>query len=338
MFYNEKNKFGLVFLYLKKSMRNTKNVEMMKKWMVILGIISTSLCKGQQLSLFSQYMLNGMLYNPAIVGSVKDSRITFTERRQWIGLKNGLNVSGVSFDTPLNYNRIGVGGVIIHQQFGEDRNIAANLVTSYKIIIGRGIMSFGLNLGIQRASIFYNNLEIYDLDDIVIQESSISMPEVGVGFYYLHDRYFLGSSVKQLSSGNQTSFTQEKHYYLMGGYRSSITDDCELRFSSLVKYVSGVPFQWDKTIHLYFKESVWCGVSHRNSLLMSFQAGVMLHKLVQKINKMISLGYSYDLGEGRLKQNHNGSHELVVNYRFRLPIKAKRIEKRKPIVSPKFFY
>jgi hypothetical protein len=54
---------------------------------VILGIFLLE-GKAQQVPLYSQYILNGFLINPAVAGSEGYTAVNLTAREQWIGFKN----------------------------------------------------------------------------------------------------------------------------------------------------------------------------------------------------------------------------------------------------------
>lgn len=50
----------------------------------------------QQLPLYSQYMMNSFLLNPAIAGSVDYFPVILTARRQWVGINNGPSTQAIS--------------------------------------------------------------------------------------------------------------------------------------------------------------------------------------------------------------------------------------------------
>ena len=51
----------------------------------------------QQVPLYSQYMLNGFLLNPAAAGSEGYTAVNLTAREQWIGLQNGPGTYALEF-------------------------------------------------------------------------------------------------------------------------------------------------------------------------------------------------------------------------------------------------
>ena len=58
----------------------------------------------QQVPLYSQYMMNGFLLNPAVAGSEGYTAINLTAREQWLGLKDAPKTHAVSGQTRILKN------------------------------------------------------------------------------------------------------------------------------------------------------------------------------------------------------------------------------------------
>jgi len=65
----------------------------------ILFLIFTSGIKAQQLPLYSQYMFNKFLINPAVAGSDGYTSFNLTAREQWIGIDNSPKTHSLSYQT-----------------------------------------------------------------------------------------------------------------------------------------------------------------------------------------------------------------------------------------------
>src|SRR4030066_64637 len=57
--------------------------------------------RGQQMPLYSQYMMNGYLINPAIAGSDGYTSFNLTAREQWLGFQNAPQTRSFSGQTRL---------------------------------------------------------------------------------------------------------------------------------------------------------------------------------------------------------------------------------------------
>jgi hypothetical protein len=90
--------------------------------------------KAQQLPLYSQYIMNGYLLNPAIAGHDGYTSFNMTARQQWLGFPNAPQTQSFSAQTrvlkrsfilkgrsvsnkrfiPSTNGRVGLGGFIYH--------------------------------------------------------------------------------------------------------------------------------------------------------------------------------------------------------------------------------
>ena len=70
----------------------------MKKILIVTAILLTvmSFSKAQQMPLYSQYMLNGFLLNPAMAGNVDYIPLRLTVRQQWVGITDAPSTQAIS--------------------------------------------------------------------------------------------------------------------------------------------------------------------------------------------------------------------------------------------------
>ncbi len=98
---------------------------------ILLVLCGTMISSAQQAPLYSQYMLNGFLLNPAVAGSEGYSALNLTAREQWLGFAGGPATYALSFQSRIarrshisrtssvrrrnNYNskngNVGLGGI-----------------------------------------------------------------------------------------------------------------------------------------------------------------------------------------------------------------------------------
>ena len=119
----------------------------------------------QQLPVYSQYMMNKFLINPAVAGSEGYTAINLTAREQWIGLKDSPKTHALSFHTrllPDSYinkinpvrrkrmqasrdSKVGLGGYIFNDRTGLVNRTGLRFTYAYHIKIKEGQLSFGLS-------------------------------------------------------------------------------------------------------------------------------------------------------------------------------------------------
>jgi len=120
----------------------------------------------QQVPLYSQYMLNGFLLNPAIAGSEGYTAVNLTAREQWIGMEHAPGTYALSFQTRLmkkshisrgasvrrrkssgsRGGNVGLGGYLFNDRNGAVDRIGFKGTYAYHIGFRHSQLSFGLSL------------------------------------------------------------------------------------------------------------------------------------------------------------------------------------------------
>jgi len=102
---------------------------------------------GQQDALFSQYMFNQLIINPAYSGSRDVLTATLVHRDQWTGIEGAPKTSTFSVHTPLRNERVALGLYIYNDQLGPVKDLGVMANYAYRIRVGQGRLSFGLQGG-----------------------------------------------------------------------------------------------------------------------------------------------------------------------------------------------
>jgi len=77
-------------------------VKNVNKYLVLaLLLLGVSSLKAQQLPIYSQYLLNGFMVNPAMAGYDGYTTINATSRQQWMGFKEAPQTYSASWQTRL---------------------------------------------------------------------------------------------------------------------------------------------------------------------------------------------------------------------------------------------
>src|SRR5688572_16395144 len=92
----------------------------MKKGMIIMiCLLSGGFVSAQQQTLFSNYLLNPYLYNPAYAGTVEGNQFTIGYRNQWVGFDGAPKTYMVSgFGNLKKKPKMVVGGQITTERIG----------------------------------------------------------------------------------------------------------------------------------------------------------------------------------------------------------------------------
>ncbi|MEN8248460.1 MAG: type IX secretion system membrane protein PorP/SprF [Bacteroidota bacterium] len=286
----------------------------MKKIAVWVILIMTALSSSaQQSSIYSQYMFNGLAINPAYAGYDGMLSLTALGRIQSLGLEGSPNTQTFSAHTPIYNNRVGIGLQFFHEQVGVTDQTGVYGSYSYKIGFEKLSISFGLQAGVNFYKTNYTSLATKDPGDPVFNTDTKTVtPNIGSGVILSNKKLFVGLSVPQmLAVGDENKVVvQEKPIILFGGYIIELNPSLKLRPSLLAKVVNGTPVEWNINAHLLIKEIVWFGASFRPVNAITFMTQLQL-------TDQLTFGYSYDATLGELSTIESGSHEFMLNYRFR---------------------
>jgi type IX secretion system PorP/SprF family membrane protein len=315
---------------------------------ILITILLSWLCIPsycQQNLNFSQYMFNGLLVNPATVGSKEKISAGLFYRKQWVGMNGSPTLQSFSIQSPFNYSRMGIGLQVVNQTAFVEHITSATLSYAYRINIGKGRLSFGMEAGIIQGTVSLNSLKIKDQgDEVAASKANIIIPDLSTGLYYQTKKWNIGLSAKHLFSGfgntNANTFNTPipiKELYLFSSYNYKITKHLHVIPSVLFKYSNNIPVQADLNVHLKYNEVIWIGGSLRTSDAISMQAGVRLDQLAKGIRQEIRLGYAFDYPFTTLNSITPGSHEIVLIMDFELDKSPSQIRKSKKMVSPVFF-
>lgn len=287
---------------------------------------------GQRNPIYTQYMFNGLVLNPAYAGSQKAMMMTASVRSQWSGIDGAPNTQVLTGHAPIKFTRSAAGGVMLHDRAGSVDQTELYAVYAYHIPVSKDAkVSVGMQAGMSYYRVLLSDLQIVtasgDPDAAFASNTSEVEPNLGIGAYYYSPVAYLGLSIPTVINQSwqgtvQDNEAQIRHYYLTGGYVFDLSPDLKLKPNFLVKWVEGGPWQYDVNANLFVKRLFWVGVSYR----MQSSVDALLE---WNINDQLSFGYSYGYPVGDLRASHWITHEFVLNYRLK---KARRV-----IRSPRVF-
>jgi len=298
--------------------------------LLILGINGFA----QQDPMYTQYMYNPIVVNPAFAGSREVGVLTGVFRKQWVGINGSPTTSSISYNAPIRRYDFGVGATLLYDALGPTSQTSLFLDYSYQIRFDqKGTLSLGLKGGFNYFYINYSGLNSTDPDDDLdqLENESLFLPNFGVGAYYYTDKLYLGLSVPKLlrnsleKKGNNLDHLnrEEWHVFLMGGYIFKLSEVIDFKPSFISRYVMGSPLSIELTATFMLYDKIWLGAMYR--------VGDSFGGLINwQINPKLNVGYSYDLSNSEIKAYNKGSHEITLSYAF-LRDNGKRI------LSPRFF-
>lgn len=313
----------------------------MRRFLVIIIIFLLSLWElsGQLISdssritlgypLYSQYIHNGLMINPAYAGSREALSTALSYRLQWMGTRGAPVLQTISMHTPMENDKVGLGLKARFMQYGVTKSASIFAVYAYHIKLSSGKLSLGLQAGADVSNTDYSGLLGITKPDPVFagDEKKYILPNAGFGVYYFNDRMFAGLSIpsflcyRNAGNGNTQAFHDFKEYEFIINAGGLINISPLFRFkpSLLLNYsFHGTKKlnQFDINGNLIIAEIVWVGASYRTT------EQVLVGLLQFQITPQLMAGFSYDYPSGRMNAYSKGSSEFVLRYEFGSKVSA----------------
>lgn len=302
------------------------------KKILVLGIalFAFEQVQAQQDPLYTQYMYNTTLINPAYAGSRGTLSIFGQYRTQWVGLEGAPKTANFSVHSPIGDSPVGLGINFTNDKIGAMDENTISIDFSYTIDVSwQYKLAFGLKGIGNILSVDYTKLNIYQPEPVFDKNISNKFnPNFGVGAYLYSEKSYLGLSIPTILTrtrykDNEMEMMREKmHFYLMGGYVFDLDPNFKLKPAFLLGAVSGAPMQVDVSANLLMYDKFTAGVSYRWDAAVSGLVGF-------QVNEGLFIGYSYDTDTSNLRRYNSGSHEILL--RFELKNTFKKVN------SPRFF-
>lgn len=311
----------------------------MKKFAAILVMIfCTAVVSGQQLPLYSQYLYNKFLINPAVAGSDGYTSFNLTAREQWVGYSGAPRTYSLSGQTrilkreysirnssrgnvyrPQTDGKIGFGGYIFCDKNGLVQRTGFQASYSYHMWIESNTqLSFGLALTGYHFKINEKEIDFGDPDEPWLNNDlvrGIFVPDADFGIYVLNPRYNVGFSTSQLfgaaakiGSEAYQDYRMERHYYLFGSYNFRGGQKTELQPSVLLMTSEQLKPLADIGLTCIYNQKLWAGVSYRTCKVIIANVGFS--------HQNLHFGYSVDFTLQEIQRITYGTHELTLAVKF----------------------
>ncbi len=292
-----------------------------------LAAVVVVLCSGmavfaQQDYQFTQFQFNKLALNPAYAGSRGMFSSTAVYRHQWTGFEGAPRTMSLALHSPVGRQRLSIGALLFNDRLGVSQQTGLFVSTAYRLPTGE---AEHLSVALQAGFIGYRNgltdLNPRDPDDQLLQQDlSDILPNVGFGLYWHGERHFAGVSMPRVVQNDLTKlgdFDDEataflyRHLYAMGGYVFDLAPNLKLRPTALFKWVGGdgiaAPIDVDVNLSILLVDRLWLGAAYR----LNAAAGLMAE---YRINDQLMAGYAYDFSTTDLGNQHGGSHEIMLRY------------------------
>lgn len=286
--------------------------------------------KAQDEAIFSHYIINPMIANPAAAGFNDNVQIFGHLRSQWAGFKDAPKTYALTVDLPVT-DKVGVGGLLLSERFGPMDRMRGQLNYAYRYS-GKGVKwSAGFSTEFHKSKI---DASINDINANPLNETNdpLVMERIkGITFFdasfgamgLFNEKILVSLTVPNLirarvgaTDNVKTERTLFKQFILMGGYR--ITKNQIMFEPSLqLRKVYQAPFEVDVNLKASaFDNKLVAALQVRPG--SSGQVGLLLGTK----QPGFSLYYSYNNSLAEFKAYQRTAHEVT------LGIEIKKAEKK----------
>lgn len=270
---------------------------------------------------YSQYLYNGLLINPAYAGSHIQLSATLSYRNQWINFEGSPQTSVFGIHSAFNKEKVGLGLLVTSDKIGSYTNSGVFASYAYRIKMLRGgVLSMGLQGGFHNFKADFSELKLKaDQDPIFNGYFNEFRPNFGGGIFYYNDKFFAGFSVPVILKhadffkGDFRQLVLPRFYYFNLGTILPLDrmEKVKVSPSLLLRLQDGTPLSADVNLSVIFYDLISVGASYRTEDAV---IGLLNFKLSEKFH----FAYSYDYTLSDINQYSRGSHEFTINYRTRL--------------------
>jgi type IX secretion system PorP/SprF family membrane protein len=310
-----------------------------KPGFILLFFLIGSWAFGQQLPIYSQYLYNKFLINPAVAGSDGYTSLNLTAREQWVGYSGAPRTFSFSVQTrrlkgsykvkqnwlsrqvyrPKTDGKIGLGAYVFSDKNGLIQRTGFQVSYAYHMWIQEKTqLSLGLSLTGYHYKINEKEINFEDPNDPLLNSSlrrGVFVPDMTFGVYLLNAKYSLGFSSDQLFEaaakiGNPSykNFKMSRQYYLFGSYDIATGNNAAIQPSFLFMMSEQLRPQADIGLTYLSDKAFWAGLAYRTSGAVIANIGVQYQSLF--------IGYAIDFTLQEIQRITYGTHEITLAYKF----------------------
>jgi type IX secretion system PorP/SprF family membrane protein len=278
---------------------------------------------------YSQYLQNGLVINPAYTGTREVLSGFLSYRMQWIGTSGAPLLQSISFHSPMKNDKVALGMMAQFMQYGTTKSTSIYGSYAYHIKLKKGKISFGLKGGVDLSNTDYTGLLLNDPDDPVFKtnEQSLLLPNFGAGAYYFTDRLFAGLAIPSFLNYRRSSNGSAVPYHSFSQYEFLVSGGALIPISPVLKFKPSVLIdysldetqqlkQFDINGNFIIADLIWAGASWR------ITEQVLVGIIQVQVNHQLMFGFSYDYPFGRMNSYSKGSTEFILRYEFRYKVSA----------------
>lgn len=297
--------------------RPSTNRSTLKFAVVFVSLLLAGNAYSQQDPIYSQYLMNPLVINPAYAGINNNLTAMASYRVQWSGLEGQPQTLNLNGSSSVLDNKLGVGVTLLQDRIGAATITDFNASAAYKLQVSDEYsLSFGMQFGALGFKTDNSGLSIRHPGDEAFPDGATrtSTVNMGAGAILKSNSWLIGLSVPRMlptkiNSGTQQFELYKQHFYLFASYAYILNEHINLKPSVLLRGVGGAPASVDINAAVTINMLHTAGIFTRNFKTY----GVMLQTLVKE---KIRLGYVFELPTNKSVGPQFMTHEVAVGLRM----------------------
>lgn len=310
---------------------------------ILLFSILTTALYGQQEQLYTQFMFNKQVINPAYAGTEKNLCLSFTHRDQWIGLDGAPKSQALSVSLPVYNNKIGLGLNVTKHSIGITDELTLEAIYAYKFKIGNGMLSMGASASTRKYTVDFTDSRLhatdgFDLDpSVTLSKDTKQILNFGFGLYFNTRLYYFGVSIPRLGQAdvdfdeNDFFSNEVRHLNAMVGGAFAVSDRVTLKPQGLFRIAENAPFDLDLNLSMTIDKKFTIGATYRAGGDQASIGESLDAIFAIQFTPRLMLGFAYDYTLSKLRNHTSGSIEATVHYCFRKGVVQEEI------INPRYF-
>lgn len=271
---------------------------------------------GQQLPVYSTYVHNPFVLNPAVTGYGMFTDFALQGKRQWTGYDDGPFNQILTVHSSINEKPLGVGGSVFNDRQGILNHSGFSTSTAYHLPVGAEAK---LGVGVEGSFSFYSlkmdAIDVEDAGDPLLSSNPRSgiVPDLSVGMLLHRGDYMLGVSAQNILT-RRADFTgyglsNLMHVNIFGVLHTQLHDKLEMSPSIYVGLLDPFPAFIDGRITFNYQEKFIFETGYKSNQNLVIGAGIELAENLRFI-------YNYDWVLSSLRSFSDNSHEIALTYDF----------------------
>lgn len=292
----------------------------MKKLIVLISLLSLGfVVNAQQELLLSQQFYSRINKNPAGIGNVEDVDLFLLGHFQYAGMEDAPKTFLANAHTFVDKWNSGIGLSVSYDHLGIARGFT-NVKADYSYGLrwrDDMLVSFGLGFGVLVSHFDLNKYKVESeaelSEDFMPEDENETRPDMDFGVeFIMKENLLVGASVTHLISGKTSTFVPGQHIYLYGRYLFKVDEKWDV--APMLTYMHHKKVNLlEVNVTGFYDRFIWAGLTWHPDMSSGFKSNPLAITLGAEY-KRFRLGYTFDIGIGRIHNIAATSHEVMLSY------------------------